>query len=71
MPPSAPLAKLPKTGSRFRIGQIVKLRSGGPKMVVMMLPTPDRAVCIWMTQRHEIQFYELPFLCLVSYGTQD
>jgi len=47
-----------------RIGDLVTLKSGGPRMVVMRLIGPT-AGCYWMDKNDQAQSYSFLLLCLL------
>ena len=42
---------------KFRIGDLVQLKSGGPSMTVAYLPRdqPNRCRCTWVDDKHNLQ----------------
>jgi len=39
----------------FKLGQVVRLNSGGPKMTVQRLCDNDRVECVWFTPTGEFE----------------
>lgn len=46
------------TKSSLRIGDLVRLKSGGPAMVVFEVPYPDIARCVWFPITDQMEGHE-------------
>lgn len=54
---------------KYKVGDVVVLRSGGPRMTVIEVrqaldSNPDLIVACWITQEHVVQTTTFPSVCL-------
>jgi uncharacterized protein YodC (DUF2158 family) len=49
----------------LKVGDVVQLRSGGPKMTVANANQPGKAFCIWFASDNAVQYESAQFDCLV------
>lgn len=50
--------------SYFSIGDVVTLKSGGPKMAVIYRSVGNEYVCIWYNNDNRIEKGTFPYVCL-------
>lgn len=52
-----------KTSELFGVGDVVALKSGGPKMVIAEIVNA-RVICYWQTESSHPYCTDLPLICL-------
>lgn len=50
----------------IRVGDYVRLNSGGPEMLVMSVDIVGSAHCIYHTSGYAIQWFSSPVVCLTK-----
>jgi len=58
----------------FKLGDVVRLKSGGPWMTITYISQRDRtATCTWFIKDEEVKWHEFPFEALeyVDQGSQE